>query len=66
MNTNSTISTTYPQQAITLAEVLQSSGYLTADFGTTYCLKAKLGAAQGFDYYDDDNLYKTMTLCPQF
>ena len=33
--------------------MLHKVGYYTAGFANTYCLKGKLGFAQGFDIYDD-------------
>jgi len=42
-----------PPVALTLSEYLQGAGYYTAGFATTYCVKARLGLSQGFDYYDD-------------
>jgi arylsulfatase A-like enzyme len=42
-----------PTSATTLAEYLKAAGYYTAGFATTYCVKAKLGFNQGFNYYDD-------------
>lgn len=52
--TFATISHSYPDDATTLAEALQAGGYYTSGFGTTYCLKGKLGAGQGFDHYDEE------------
>jgi arylsulfatase A-like enzyme len=48
-----TIKETVPAKANTLAEYLQQAGYYTAGFVNTYCLKGKLGFAQGFNHYDD-------------
>jgi arylsulfatase A-like enzyme len=42
-----------PSTAVTLAEYLKAAGYYTAGFASTYCVKAKLGFNQGFNYYDD-------------
>jgi arylsulfatase A-like enzyme len=48
-----------PSDVTTLAEHLQTAGYYTAGFATTYCVKPQLGVSQGFDYYDDVLTAKT-------
>ncbi len=40
-------------QALTLAEILQESGYSTSAFIASFVLDARWGLKQGFDYYDD-------------
>ncbi len=48
-----TMGNSVPWRENTLAELLHKAGYYTAGFANTYCLKGKLGFAQGFDIYDD-------------
>ena len=48
-----TMRNSMPSSAVTLAEYLHAAGYYAAGFATTYCVKAKLGFNQGFNYYDD-------------
>jgi arylsulfatase A-like enzyme len=52
--TFATMTKSLPQDANTLAEYLQTAGYYTAGFATTYCVKGKIGFSQGFDHYDDE------------
>ncbi|OGD18661.1 MAG: hypothetical protein A2W03_08695 [Candidatus Aminicenantes bacterium RBG_16_63_16] len=40
-------------QALTLAEILKSSGYGTAAFVSSFILDSRFGLDQGFDYYGD-------------
>jgi len=42
-----------PEEAATLAEVLQRNGYATAAFVSTMALNARYGLNQGFQTYDD-------------
>jgi len=39
---------------VTLAELLQEKGYLTAGFVSSFILDSRFGLGQGFDFYDDD------------
>ncbi len=40
-------------QALTLAEILKSSGYATSAFVSSFILDSRFGLDQGFDYYGD-------------
>jgi len=40
-------------QAVTLTEILKSSGYATAAFVSSFILDSRFGLDQGFDYYGD-------------
>jgi arylsulfatase A-like enzyme len=51
--TFATIRNSVPQEANTLAELLQRAGYATAGFPSIYCTLGKLGFSQGFDFYPD-------------
>jgi arylsulfatase A-like enzyme/Tfp pilus assembly protein PilF len=42
-----------PEASLTLAEVLQESGYRTAAFVASFVLDRRFGLAQGFEHYDD-------------
>ena len=39
---------------VTLAELLQEKGYLTAGFVSSFIMDSRFGLGQGFDLYDDD------------
>ncbi|MHC4439617.1 MAG: sulfatase-like hydrolase/transferase, partial [Planctomycetota bacterium] len=39
---------------VTLAELLQEKGYVTAGFVSSFILDSRFGLEQGFDFYDDD------------
>jgi len=39
---------------VTLAELLQEKGYLTAGFVSSFIMDSRFGLAQGFSLYDDD------------
>ncbi len=43
-----------PDSALTLAEILQKSGYQTAGFASALPLDPRFGIGQGFDHYDAD------------
>ena len=43
-----------PEEAVTLAEVLQQQGYMTMGVVSGPMLKRRFGVAQGFAYYSDD------------
>lgn len=42
-----------PEERTTLAEMLQSRGYRTAAFISSFVLDGRFGLRQGFDHYDD-------------
>ncbi len=42
-----------PQEALTMAEVLQEKGYLTAAIISAFVLNRQFGLSQGFMHYDD-------------
>ncbi len=43
-----------PEEAVTLAEILQPAGYETAAFISSYVLDSRFGLDQGFEHYDDE------------
>ena len=42
------------EENVTLAELLQEKGYLTAGFVSSFIMDSRFGLGQGFDLYDDD------------
>ena len=42
------------ERDVTLAELLQEEGYLTAGFVSSFIMDSRFGLGQGFDLYDDD------------
>jgi len=49
-----------PDDAVTLAETLRDAGYQTAAFVANPWLRSDLGLGQGFDFYDDSSVSKTV------
>jgi arylsulfatase A-like enzyme len=48
------------EDAVTLAETLRDAGYSTAGFVANPWLEGPLGLSQGFDFYDDSTVSKTV------
>jgi arylsulfatase A-like enzyme len=44
-----------PEEAVTLAEILQQRGFATQGFATGYFVGARFGLSQGFDGYDESH-----------